>query len=207
MRLILASASPRRCDLLWDAGYAFDVDPAHVDESEAAGEAPRDYVRRVAALKARAVAARHPGRTVLAADTTVVVDALMLAKPVDDDDARRMLRLLSGRAHLVLTGVVVCAAGGEWSEVAESRVRFRVLEPVDIDWYVATGEPHDKAGAYAVQGLAARFVDAVEGSYSNVVGLPVGVARGLLAAAGVRPADAARAASWREPAPFDRAGG
>jgi septum formation protein len=207
MSLILASASPRRRDLLREAGYGFDVDPAHVDESEAAGEAPRAYVLRVAALKARAVAARHPAHTVLAADTTVVVDAVMLAKPVDDDDARRMLRLLSGRAHVVLTGVVVRAAGGEWSEVAESRVRFRPLTPDEIDWYVATGEPHDKAGAYAVQGLAARFVDAVDGSYSNVVGLPMGAVGGLLAAAGVLPEDAARAAAWREPSPFDRTGG
>jgi septum formation protein len=144
---------------------------------------------------------------VLAADTTVVVDAVMLAKPVDDEDARRMLRLLSGRAHVVLTGVVVRTAGGEWSEVAESRVRFRSLTPGDIDWYVATGEPHDKAGAYAVQGLAARFVDAVDGSYSNVVGLPMGAVGDLLAAAGVLPEDAARAGAWREPAPFDRTGG
>ena len=207
MPLILASASPRRRDLLRDAGYGFDVDPAHVDESEAAGEAPRAYVLRVAALKARAVAARHPGHTVLAADTTVVVDAVMLAKPVDDEDARRMLRLLSGRAHVVLTGVVARAAGGEWSEVAESRVRFRSLTPDEIDWYVATGEPHDKAGAYAVQGLAGRFVDAVDGSYSNVVGLPMGAVGDLLAAAGVLPEDAARAAAWREPSPFDRTGG
>jgi septum formation protein len=207
MSLILASASPRRRDLLREAGYTFDIDPAHVDESEAAGEAPRAYVLRVAALKARAVAARHPRHTVLAADTTVVVDAVMLAKPADDDDARRMLRLLSGRAHVVLTGVVVRAAGGEWSEVAESRVRFRSLTPDEIDWYVATGEPHDKAGAYAVQGLAARFVDAVDGPYSNVVGLPMGAVGELLAAAGVLPEDAARAAAWREPAPFDRTGG
>jgi len=207
MSLILASASPRRRDLLREAGYTFDIDPAHVDESEAAGEAPRAYVLRVAALKARAVAARHPRHTVLAADTTVVVDAVMLAKPADDDDARRMLRLLSGRAHVVLTGVVVRAAGGEWSEVAESRVRFRSLTPDEIDWYVATGEPHDKAGAYAVQGLAARFVDAVDGSYSNVVGLPMGAVGDLLATAGLLPVDTARAAAWREPAPFDRTGG
>jgi|PlaIllAssembly_1097288.scaffolds.fasta_scaffold120129_3 septum formation protein len=207
MRLILASASPRRMSLLADAGYAFDVEPARVDESELAGEPPRAYVLRVAALKARAIAARHPGDTVLAADTTVVIDGRMLAKPSDDDDARRMLGLLSGRTHDVLTGVVLVRGGRESSAVVDTRVRFRTVSPAEIDWYVASGEPRDKAGAYGVQGLASRFVEAVEGSYSNVVGLPVGAVRALLEAEGFPPGDPARAASWREPAPFDRAGG
>ncbi len=132
MRLILASASPRRAALLREAGYEFDVDPAHVDESELAGEAARSYVVRVAALKARTVAARHPDDVVLAADTTVVVDGVMLAKPLDDADAARMLRLLSGRAHEVLTGVVVIRAGCERSESVSTRVRFKPLGAAEI---------------------------------------------------------------------------
>jgi septum formation protein len=207
MRLILASASPRRVELLRDAGYAFDVEPAHVDETEVAGELPRAYVLRVAALKARTIAARHPEDIVLAADTTVVVDGGMLGKPRDDEDARRMLGLLSGRAHDVLTGMVVVSAGRESSAVVETCVRFRSLTPAEVDWYIASGEPHDKAGAYGVQGLASRFVESVEGSYSNVVGLPVGAVRTLLEAVGLPPLDAARADAWTEPAPFDRTGG
>jgi septum formation protein len=207
MRLILASASPRRMELLRDAGYAFDVEPAHVDESGLAGEPPPAYVLRVAALKARAIAARISDAIVLAADTIVVVDGEMLAKPADDDDARRMLGLLSGRAHDVLTGVVVVRDGRESSAIEATGVRFRPLKAAEIDWYVATGEPHDKAGAYGVQGLASRFVEAVAGSYSNVVGLPVGAVRRLLDAAGLPPQDAALADAWTEPTPFDRTGG
>ena len=205
MRLILASASPRRTDLLRAAGYDFDVEPAHVDESELAGEPPGAYVLRVAAMKARTVAARHPEDIILAADTTVVIDGTMLAKPADDADARRMLGLLSGRTHDVLTGVVLVRAGRESSAVIDTRVSFRLLTAEEIDRYVASGEPHDKAGAYGVQGRAARFVESVVGSYSNVVGLPVGAVRALLEAEGLAPHDAARADGWAEPAPFDRA--
>ena len=207
MRLILASASPRRMHLLREAGYVFEVEPAHVDESEIAGERPSAYVLRVAAMKARTIAARRPGYIVLGADTTVVVDGVMLAKPADDADARRMLALLSGRTHHVLTGVVLVRGPRESSAVVETRVRFRPLTPAEIDWYVASGEPRDKAGAYGVQGLAARFVESVEGSYSNVVGLPVQAVRALLDAEGLAPHDAARADVWTEPAPFDRTGG
>ena len=207
MRLILASASPRRMDLLRDAGYVFDVEPAHVDESELPGEPPGTYVVRVASMKARTVAARHPDDAVLAADTTVVVDGAMLTKPADDADAKRMLGLLSGRTHDVLTGVVLVRAGRASSAVVDTRVRFRPLEAGEIDWYVASGEPRDKAGAYGVQGLAARFVESVEGSYSNVVGLPVEAVRPLLEAEGLPPHDAARARGWTEAAPFDRTGG
>jgi len=204
MRLILASASPRRATLLRQAGYTFVVEPADVDESESAGEAAPEYVIRVAALKARTVAARFPDDMVLAADTTVEVDGVMLAKPADDADAERMLRLLSGRAHEVLTGVVVIRAGVESAAIVATRVRFRPITPAEITWYVASGEPHDKAGAYGVQGLAARFVESVEGSYTNVVGLPLGEVRKLLAAAGLAPRDSGRPADGHAPEPFDR---
>jgi septum formation protein len=187
MRLILASASPRRVALLRDAGYAFDVEPADVDESELAGEEAPAYVVRVAAIKARTVAATHPDDVVLAADTTVVVDGVMLAKPLDDRDAKRMLSVLSGRTHEVLTGVVVVRSGRECSEVVSTLVRFRPLSAAEIEWYVASGEPRDKAGAYGVQGLASRFVESVQGSYSNVVGLPVAAARRLLEGNGCAP--------------------
>jgi septum formation protein len=207
MRLILASASPRRMDLLRDAGFDFDVEPAHVDESALGGEAPRAYVARVAALKAQTIAAGHPDDIVLAADTTVVIDGEMLAKPADDDDARRMLRRLAGRTHEVLTGVAVVAAGREESVVVATRVRFRPMTGADIDWYVASGEPLDKAGAYGVQGLASRFVESMDGSYSNVVGLPIDAVRALLEVSGLTPHDAARADGWDEPARFDRTGG
>jgi septum formation protein len=184
MRLILASASPRRAELLRAAGYAFEIVPADVDESAGAGERPEDYVRRVAAEKARAVLRQHPDGTVLAADTTVVVDGAMLGKPSDDEDARHMLARLSGRAHRVMTGVVVAGGGREVGAVASTLVRFAVLTPADIDWYVASGEPRDKAGAYGAQGLASRFVEGIEGSYSNVVGLPVALVHTLLAEQG-----------------------
>ena len=207
MLLILASASPRRMALLSEAGYVFEVEPAHVDESELVGEAPGAYVLRVAAMKARTIAARHPDGIVLAADTTVVVNGAMLAKPANDADAKRMLGLLSGRTHLVLTGVVLIRGGRESSAVVDTRVRFRPLTAEEIDWYVASGEPRDKAGAYGVQGLAARFVDSVEGSYSNVVGLPIGAVRALLGAEGVAPGDAPCAGERTGPGPFDRTGG
>jgi nucleoside triphosphate pyrophosphatase len=211
MLLILASASPRRMALLREAGYVFEVEPAHVDESELVGEAPGAYVLRVAAMKARTIAARHPDGIVLAADTTVVVNGAMLAKPANDADAKRMLGLLSGRTHDVLTGVVLVRGGRESSAVVDTRVRFRPLTAAEIDWYVSSGEPRDKAGAYGVQGLAARFVDSVEGSYSNVVGLPIGAVRALLGAEGVAPGVApggAPCAGERTgPGPFDRTGG
>jgi septum formation protein len=184
VRLILASASPRRAELLRAAGYAFEIVPADIDESARSGEPPEHYVRRVAAEKARAVLRQFPNSTVLAADTTVVVDGAILGKPSDDEDARCMLARLSGRAHRVLTGVVVAGGGREAGAVASTLVRFAVLTPADIDGYIASGEPCDKAGAYGVQGLASRFVTGIEGSYSNVVGLPVALVRTLLAEQG-----------------------
>ena len=172
--LVLASASPRRAELLAAAGYAFTVDPAHVDESERAGESPENYVLRVARDKARAVAARRdPVEIVIGADTTVVAHGEILAKPADESDAVRMLQALAGHVHVVFTAVVVIAGGRELEEVVATRVRLLPLSPEEIRWYVATGEPMGKAGAYAIQGRAARFVDWIEGSWSNVVGLPV----------------------------------
>jgi len=172
--LVLASASPRRAELLASAGYAFTVDPADVDEAERPGEPPEAYVVRVAREKARAVAARRePGEIVLAADTTVVVDGEILAKPADESEAIRMLRRLSGVEHRVFTGVVAISGGRELAEVVSTRVRLLPLGTDDIQWYVETGEPMGKAGAYAIQGRAARFVEWIEGSWSNVVGLPV----------------------------------
>lgn len=189
VRLILASASPRRVELLRAAGYAFEAVAPDVNEAALPGESPDGYVRRVAALKARAVLARFPGCAVLGADTTVVLgDGTMLGKPINDEEARRMLTCLSGRPHRVLTGVVVASAGREATDVVATVVRFADLTADDIAWYVASGEPHDKAGAYAVQGLAARFIEAIDGSYSNVVGLPVSAVQVLLAALGILPA-------------------
>ncbi|HJZ78333.1 MAG TPA: Maf family protein [Vicinamibacterales bacterium] len=174
-RLVLASASPRRAELLAAAGYDFTVDPAHVDESERAGETPENYVLRVAGDKARTVAARrrNPGEVVLGADTTVVANGEILAKPADESDAVRMLRTLAGVVHHVFTGVVVVSADRELAEVVATRVHVLPLSIEDIQWYVRTGEPMGKAGAYAIQGRASRFVDWIEGSWSNVVGLPV----------------------------------
>ena len=160
----------------------FDVMHADVDESIHAGEMADAYVRRVAEVKACAVASRVPERIVLAADTTVVIDETMLGKPVDDDDAKRMLYLLSGRSHQVLTAVAVSRPGmvRPLVEVERTEVEFAPLTEFEIDWYVATGEPRDKAGAYAIQGYASRFVTRIDGSYSNVVGLPIALVYELL---------------------------
>ncbi len=179
--LILASGSPRRAELLARAGYCFEVVPPDIDERRQPGEAPRDYVARLAAEKAAAVAPRYPERVVLAADTTVVVDSTVLGKPRDADDAAGMLRRLSGRAHDVLTGVAVRRGGAAVSAVEQTAVHLAALDEALIGWYVATGEPSDKAGAYGVQGIASRFVTRVEGSYSNVVGLPLALVDRLLA--------------------------
>jgi septum formation protein len=181
-RIVLGSASPRRAELLRAAGIEFDVIHADVDETVHPGELPDVYVRRVADAKACAVAARERARLVLAADTTVVIDGAMLGKPVNADDARRMLCLLSGRTHEVLTAVAVLGAGmsGPLVEVEHTEVEFAPLTEFEIDWYVATGEPRDKAGAYAIQGYASRFVTRIDGSYSNVVGLPIALVYQML---------------------------
>lgn len=179
--VVLASASPRRQELLTAAGYSFTVHTADVDETPRPGEAPDHYVARLAEAKARAVLARRPEALVLGADTTVVVDGDILAKPADAADAARMLRRLQGRAHEVLTGVALVSAGWSRVDVAATRVWFAPMTAAEIDAYVASGEPMDKAGAYAIQGRAARYVTRIEGSYSNVVGLPVALVHARLA--------------------------
>jgi septum formation protein len=181
--LVLASASPRRADLLRAAGIAFVTVPAHLDESRYAGEQADAYVRRLAWAKAAAIVTAGESRAVLGADTVVLVDDRVLGKPEDAGDARRMLEALSGRAHQVMTGVAIIAPNPPGQGSADARrsliqvsttvVEFAVLSHDDIDWYVASGEPMGKAGAYAIQGLASRFVTRIVGSYSNVVGLPV----------------------------------
>jgi len=173
MRLVLASASPRRADLLRAAGIAFDVFPVEVDERFRLGEKPEHAVARVAEAKATVAVATHPDAIVLAADTTVVIRGEALAKPVDAADAARMLRLLSGRTHEVLTGVCVCGHRRRLLHVEPTRVRMAKLGESEIAWYISTAEPFDKAGGYAVQGLASRFIEGIDGSYSNVVGLPI----------------------------------
>lgn len=173
MRLILASASPRRAELLRAAGIPFEISAVDVDEQFHAGENPEYAVARLAEAKAGAVVARFPDCVVLGADTTVVVGGEALGKPADPADAARMLRLLSGRTHEVLTGVCMCARGRRLLHVEPTQVRMVGLSDVEIAWYVSTGEAADKAGGYAVQGLASRFIEGIDGSYSNVVGLPI----------------------------------
>jgi septum formation protein len=182
-RLVLASQSPRRRELLEQLGLALEVRPARTDESVLPGEAARDYVLRVAREKARAV----PGDVVVAADTAVVLDGEVLGKPRDREDARRMLRALSGSAHEVLTGVCVRrpAVRLELAQVVSTAVRFAPLGAAAIEWYVSTGEPLDKAGAYAIQGAGGAFVLGVDGSVSNVVGLPLAETADLLRRAGL----------------------
>ena len=159
--------------MLRAAGIPFDVVPVDVDERFRPGEKPEDAVARLAEAKANAAAASHPEAVVLGADTTVVIHGEALAKPVNADDAVRMLRLLSGRTHDVLTGVCMCSGSRRSMHVESTRVRLTQMSDAEIAWYVSTGEPFDKAGGYAVQGLASRFVEAIDGSYSNVVGLPI----------------------------------
>ena len=177
--LVLASASPRRAEILRQAGLPFVVRAAPVDETPLAGEAPEAYVRRLAELKALAPAAGID-EIVLGADTTVVVDAEMLGKPADAADARRMLTALSGRSHDVLTGVALRRGERVLRDWASTRVWFSHMSAEQIDGYVASGEPMDKAGGYAIQGLASKFIERIEGCYFNVVGLPVALVYRLL---------------------------
>jgi septum formation protein len=173
--LILASASPRRAEILRAVGWPFETCVADVDESVKRDETPVQYVERLAREKAMFVAERRLCGLVLGADTVVVVESEMLGKPRDEEDARRMLRKLSGRWHDVLTGIALVRAENKRSLVAHERTRvlFAEMSEEEIAWYVATGEPMDKAGAYAVQGRAALFISKLDGDYWNVVGLPL----------------------------------
>jgi len=184
--LILASQSPRRREILATAGYVFNVARPAVEERPRPGEPAADYVERLARAKALAVEARADD-WVLAADTTVVCGGRILEKPSSPSEAMAMLKLLSGRDHEVLTGVCLRHQGYSWSLVESTRVWFDQLTEKEIASYIATGEPMDKAGAYGIQGLAAKFIPRVEGCFFNVVGLPVARVRRLLAAAGYLP--------------------
>ena len=178
--LILASQSPRRRELLALAGFAFEVVPADIDETRMPGEAPATYVERLAREKARVVHARFPDAVVLAADTTVELDGEALEKPVDREDARRMLRALAGRAHEVHTGIAVRDGAAERWHVETTRVVFGEIAEDELELYVASDHALDKAGAYGIQGYAARWIPRIEGDYFNVMGLPVAATVKLL---------------------------
>lgn len=184
--LILASSSPRRRELLAMAGYHFTVDSPNVDETCLLP--PKEAVVEVARRKAVACSTHHPGDVILAADTMVMLDGKAMGKPASPSDAEQMLQALSGRDHLTCTGVCVMDARGAQSTlVCETTVSFAPMTQRDIRWYVATGEPMDKAGAYAIQGAAAQWITAIQGSHTNVIGLPLAQVRKLLAAAGIMP--------------------
>jgi len=204
VHLVLASGSPRRAELLRAAGYEFDIVVTDVDESIRAGEKPEAYVRRLAAEKSAAAMNGGPEGPphvrsmdgspegpphvrlpqerpiILGADTIVVVDGEILGKPADDAQAEAMLRLLSGKRHMVMTGISLRQGAYELGRVEQTVVHVRALSADEVAWYVASGEGRDKAGAYAIQGLASRFIPRIEGSYSNVVGLPVASVAELL---------------------------
>jgi septum formation protein len=177
--LILASASPRRHEILQAAGIAHIVQPAHAPENRREGEGPVDFVRRLAEEKARAAVAA-PGVIVLGADTVVAVGERVFGKPVDERDAGRMLRTLSGRHHYVYTGICLLSEKMCINDVAATRVSFLELDDAEIEEYTRSGEPKDKAGAYAIQGLASKFIAGIDGCYHNVVGLPVSLVYGHL---------------------------
>jgi nucleoside triphosphate pyrophosphatase len=195
VRLILASGSPRRAELLRAAGFSFDVVVPEVDETRRSAEPAEAYVRRLSQEKSsvalggvrarddetdRRIDVSRNSDVIIAADTVVVVDGDLLGKPRDQTDAASMLRRLSGRWHEVMTGISVRSALRETGSVAVTRVQFAELSAADIDWYVTSGETADKAGAYAIQGLASRFIPRIEGSYTNVVGLPISLVQELL---------------------------
>jgi septum formation protein len=181
LKLVLASRSPRRAELLKAAGFEFTIRAADVDETPRESEAPRAYVQRVAEEKARAVQA-NADEIILAADTTVVLESEIMGKPVDAPDAARMLRALAGRRHEVITAVCIRRGDRVTCEIASTAVWFAPLSDGEIADYVASGEPTDKAGAYGIQGLASKFIDRIDGSYTNVVGLPVALTYRLISA-------------------------
>jgi septum formation protein len=183
--LVLASASPRRQELLRNAGITFEVQPAHIPEDPLPGEAAKECAERLARQKALAVAGQRPHDFVLGADTLVVVDGLLLGKPSDAADAARMLHMLSGREHQVITGVCLVVNGQPSVASETTLVTVSEITDRDIAEYVASGEPMDKAGAYAIQGIASRWIPRIEGDYSNVVGLPVALVWRMLQQSGI----------------------
>jgi septum formation protein len=185
-RLVLASGSPRRADVLRQLGLAPEVRPADVDETYLPGETPPAHVERLARAKAGLVSAREPGALVVGGDTVVVIDGRVLSKPSDADDAVATLVSLAGRTHEVFTGLALAGGHGTTTTVARAAVRFRPFDRDVARRYVETGEPLDKAGAYGIQGLGAALVDSIDGDYYCVVGFPVGAFIDLLARAGWR---------------------
>ena len=189
IRFILASSSPRRKELLGSIGAEFDVIPSHIPEERREGETPEEYVARLSREKAHAISEKHPERWIIAADTTVALDDLILEKPIDAEDAKRMLKAIAGKTHVVYTGVTLTRGEPHYADthVATSEVRMLPLTQRDIDWYVATREPLDKAGAYAAQGVGGLFIDSIHGSFTNVVGLPLALLFQMLRKAGIDP--------------------
>lgn len=181
-KLVLASGSPRRAEILNSVGWEFEKVIPDVDESVVVGESPEHYVQRLAAEKARAVRASFTDSVILAADTTVVLDSEIIGKPADMDDARRMIAMLAGNWHQVLTGVAVHRNGTEHIGIQSTRVKFAPMSDAEINFLAENGDPLDKAGAYAVQAQAALFIEGIEGDYWNVVGLPISLVYRLVAA-------------------------
>lgn len=171
--IVLASGSPRRAEILSSVGWAFTKEVPDVDETEFAGEDPAEYVQRLAKTKAETIAGSNSDRIVLGADTTVVIDGQIIGKPLDLDDARRMLRLLAGNWHEVLTGVAIAVNGSTEIGLQRTKVKFGEMTKEEVNFLAEMGDPLDKAGAYAVQAQAALFIEGIEGDYWNVVGLPV----------------------------------
>lgn len=180
-KLVLASGSPRRAEILNSVGWAFEKAIPDVDESVVDGESPEDYVQRLAVEKAKAVSSSYHDQLVLAADTTVVIGGKIIGKPVDLDDARRMIAMLAGNWHAVLTGVAVSRNGSANVDIQSTRVKFASMTDAEIDFLVEKGDPLDKAGGYAVQAQAALFIEGIEGDYWNVVGLPISLVYRLVA--------------------------
>jgi len=182
-KLVLASGSPRRAEILNSVGWEFEKAIPDVDESVIDGESPEDYVQRLAVEKARAVGSTYRDRLVLAADTTVVIGGEIIGKPDDLEDARRMIAMLAGKWHAVLTGVAVSQNGSTNVGIQSTRVKFAAISDAEINFLVEKGDPLDKAGGYAVQAQAALFIEGIEGDYWNVVGLPISLVYRLVAEA------------------------
>jgi len=189
LKLVLASASPRRRELLSSIGLVFEVVPSTIEERRREAEEPASYVLRLSREKAEEVAARRPEAWVIGADTTVFIADKILEKPSDEADAARMLQTISGREHTVFTGITLLgpAASHRESRVVSTQVTMIALTDEEIVWYVGTGEPMDKAGAYAVQGVGAMFISSITGNYTNVVGLPLSVLFDMMRRAGIDP--------------------